>query len=121
MRALIGALSAISGYWLAALLDASIAGAMVTMAGVVFGLVYLLAPDRGLIAQLWHRSRQRWEFAQTMLAIHLLNHDGQAEAESESQLKHCRIICGGRKTSQIKRYTEQWISNGSTALREGLC
>ena len=83
MRALIGALSAISGYWLAALLDASIAGAMVTMAGVVFGLVYLLAPDRGLIAQLRYRSRQRWEFAQTMLAIHLLNHDGQAEADPE--------------------------------------
>jgi ABC-type Mn2+/Zn2+ transport system permease subunit len=38
---LIGALGAISGYWLAALLDASIAGAMVTMAGVIFGMVYI--------------------------------------------------------------------------------
>jgi manganese/zinc/iron transport system permease protein len=88
LSALIGGVSAVSGYWLANLLDASIAGAMVTMAGVIFGLVYLFSPERGLIAQLQRRSRQRWEFAQTMLAIHLLNHEGQPEAESESQLKH---------------------------------
>ena len=67
LSVLIGALSALSGYWLARALDASIAGAMATMAGVIFGIVYLLAPDRGLIAIARRRRRQRWEFAQTML------------------------------------------------------
>src|SRR5512139_2243406 len=67
LSVLIGALSAISGYWLARALDASIAGAMATMAGVIFGIVYLSAPDRGLVAIARRRRRQRWEFAQTML------------------------------------------------------
>ena len=88
LSVLIGALSAISGYWLANLLDASIAGAMVTTAGMIFGLVFLFAPERGLIAQIRQKARQRWEFAQTMLTIHLLNHDGKPNAESESQLDH---------------------------------
>jgi manganese/zinc/iron transport system permease protein len=71
LSVLIGALSAVSGYWLANLLDASIAGSMATMAGVIFFLVFLSAPERGLISAARRRVRQKWEFAQTMLAIHL--------------------------------------------------
>jgi manganese/zinc/iron transport system permease protein len=93
LSALIGIASAISGYWLARALDASIAGSMATMAGVYFALVFLLAPERGLIAIARRRGRQRWEFAQTMLAIHLLNHEGLPEAEEE-------CICGGNPISQ---------------------
>jgi len=88
LSALIGVASAISGYWLAHLLDASIAGSMATMAGVLFGLTFLLAPERGLIAIARRRARQRWEFAQTMLAIHLLNHEGLPEADEEYGLAH---------------------------------
>src|SRR5690606_11933983 len=44
ISAALGAVSALAGYWLASALDASIAGAMATMAGVVFGLALLLAP-----------------------------------------------------------------------------
>ena len=83
-----GAGSALAGYWLAYLLDASIAGAMATMAGVFFGLAWLLAPGRGLIAAARRRARQRLEFAQTMLAIHLANHEGRPEADVESRVDH---------------------------------
>lgn len=86
--ALIGILSAVSGYWLARVLDASIAGSMATMVGVFFVATFLLAPDRGLIAIARRRVRQRWEFAQTMLAIHLFNHVGLPEAEEESSVEH---------------------------------
>lgn len=85
--ALLGAASAVSGYWLAHLLNASIAGSMATMSGVFFGLVYLLAPEHGLLALGLRRRRQRWEFAQAMLAIHLFNHEGKPEAEDESRLE----------------------------------
>jgi len=88
LSSLIGILSAISGYWLARWLDASIAGAMATMAGVIFGLVFLLSPQRGMIAIALRRLRQKWEFAQTMLAIHLFNHEGTAEAPDESRVDH---------------------------------
>jgi manganese/zinc/iron transport system permease protein len=88
LSALFGILGAISGYWLARALDASIAGSMATMCGVLFGLSLLLAPDRGLLAIALRRVRQRWEFAQIMLAIHLFNHEGLPEAANESRVEH---------------------------------
>jgi manganese/zinc/iron transport system permease protein len=88
LSVLLGVLSAIGGYWLANLLDASISGSMATMAGLLFGLVFLLAPDRGLLAVARRRARQRWQFAQAMLAIHLLNHEGEPDAARESEVAH---------------------------------
>jgi manganese/zinc/iron transport system permease protein len=86
LSAAFGVASAVSGYWLAHALDASIAGSMATMAGGFFALAYLLAPEHGLVAMGLRRVRQRWEFAQTMLVIHLLNHEGLPEAEQESRI-----------------------------------
>ena len=88
LSALNGIVSAITGYWLARWLDASIAGAMATMSGVFFLLTFLLAPARGLIAIARRRVRQRWQFAQTMLTIHLLNHEGSPEAQQERRIEH---------------------------------
>jgi manganese/zinc/iron transport system permease protein len=86
--AAIGAAAAVSGYWIAHALDASIAGCMAGMAGVLFLLVFLGAPDRGVIARSRRRRGQRVEFATLMLAIHLLNHEGTAEAAAESRREH---------------------------------
>ena len=88
LSALVGALNAVSGYWLARLLDASIAGSMATMSGVIFALVFLLAPERGMIAILRRRVRQKWEFARKALLIHLLNHEGKPGEECECQVDH---------------------------------
>jgi manganese/zinc/iron transport system permease protein len=84
----IGALSAISGYWASYSLDVSIAGSMATMTGVWFGTAFLLAPERGMLALRRRRTRQRWEFAETMLAIHLQNHEGSERALEESRIDH---------------------------------
>ena len=88
IAAAVGAASAIGGYWLAYLLDASIAGCMATVAGALFGLAWLLAPGRGLVSAWRRRARQRVGFAQTMLAIHLANHEGRPEAAVESRVAH---------------------------------
>ena len=85
---LLAVISAISGFWLAILLDANIAGAMATMAGLLFFLIFLVAPERGVVAIARRRSYQRWEFAGKMLAIHLLNHEGTEDEENESQIDH---------------------------------
>lgn len=84
--ALIGVFSAISGYWLAHFLDASIAGSMATMTGVSFLAAYLLAPERGLIAQVRRRQRQRIDFALTMLTMHIAHHTATHEIEQENQV-----------------------------------
>jgi manganese/zinc/iron transport system permease protein len=84
----IGASSAIVGYWLARWLDVSIAGAMATMSGVAFGLVFLFAPERGMLAQARRRMRQKWTFAQQMLAAHLLHHEATPEAATVARVEH---------------------------------
>jgi manganese/zinc/iron transport system permease protein len=83
-----GAVSAIAGYWAAHWVDASIAGMIASAAGVQFGLAFLLAPGRGLVAVARRRARQRIRFAETMLAIHLLHHQGGADEEAESRIDH---------------------------------
>ncbi|MCY3741246.1 MAG: metal ABC transporter permease, partial [Candidatus Poribacteria bacterium] len=86
LSAIIGSVNAVSGYWLASLFDVSIAGAIATTTLLIFGLVFVLIPNRGIIAIARRQARQKWEFAQTMLAIHLFNHEGLPEAETESAI-----------------------------------
>jgi manganese/zinc/iron transport system permease protein len=88
LSALLGVVSAVAGYWAALALDANIAGSMATVIGLLFGLGFLLAPERGLISMARRRARQRLEFAQTMLAIHLLHHENLPEAATESRVDH---------------------------------
>jgi manganese/zinc/iron transport system permease protein len=88
LSAIIAALAALGGFWTAWLVDASIAGCMAAVAGMLFLLAFLLAPERGVIAVARRRKRQRWEFARLMLAIHLLHHEGAPEAASESREAH---------------------------------
>jgi manganese/zinc/iron transport system permease protein len=90
LSAALGALAAVAGYWVAHWLDASIAGAIASVAGVEFLLAFLLAPGRGLVAAWRRRARQRVRFAETMLAIHLLNHEGKPDAAEESRVEHLR-------------------------------
>lgn len=88
LSALFAVASAIAGYWVAHILDASIAGSMATMSGLIFGLVFLIAPQRGLLALAHRRVHQKWEFAQTMLAIHLFQHENLPEAAFECSYAH---------------------------------
>lgn len=88
LAVLIGAASALAGYQLARAFDLVIAGSMATMSGVAFLLAYLFAPERGLIALARRRAGQRWVFAEQMLALHLLNHEGTSEAGEECDAEH---------------------------------
>jgi len=86
--AAIAALSAGLGFGLARILDASIAGSMATMAGLLFGVCMLVSPDRGWIAQWARRRRQRLDFAGRMLTIHLLHHEGGPSEVVENRVDH---------------------------------
>lgn len=84
----VGVISALSGYWVAHWLDASIAGCIASMAGLIFAVVVFFARHRGLVSA-WTRNRRlRWSFAEKMLAIHLEQHAGQPEEHRENRAKH---------------------------------
>ncbi|BAO75691.1 metal ABC transporter permease [Winogradskyella sp. PG-2] len=79
-----GTFSAIFGYWVAHWLDASIAGSITTVLGLVFLMVYLFAPTKGIIAVLYRERQQRTEVSLLTFLLHLKNHD----EESERHVKH---------------------------------
>lgn len=79
-----GVFSAIGGYWVAHALDASIAGSMTTVLGLVFLTVYLFAPSKGLIAVMYRQKQQRTEVSLLTFLLHLNNH----EEESERCVQH---------------------------------
>jgi manganese/zinc/iron transport system permease protein len=113
--------SAIGGYWLARVLNANIAGAMATMTGLIFVGVFLLAPQRGIAALAARRQRQRMEFAQSMLAIHLLHHEGQPEAAQENRAEHLsqHIRWQPQFAEKVVRYAERkgLVANDGGLLR----
>jgi manganese/zinc/iron transport system permease protein len=82
----IGAIGAAIGVWLAFRWNTNIAGTVAVTLGVIFTIVYLIAPRTGLLAQEIDRFRQRREFALTLLVIHLLQHEGTAQEAEESRI-----------------------------------
>lgn len=74
-----GVFSAISGYWVAHWLDASISGAITSMLGMMFLIVYLFAPKKGVIAVLYREKQQQIEVSLLTFLLHLKNHTETTE------------------------------------------
>ena len=88
LSVLFGVFSAISGYWIAHWLDASIAGSITTMLGVLFLVVYLFAPAKGIIAVLYREKQQRTEVSLLTFLLHLKNHDEIEERHVNHLYEH---------------------------------
>lgn len=82
----IGVLGAVVGVWVAVWLDANVAGTVATMLGLLFATAFVFAPRRGLAAAAVMRWRRKRRFHETMLAIHLTQHEGTPQEEDESRL-----------------------------------
>ena len=76
---LFGIISALGGYWLAHFLDASISGSITTILGVLFLIVYLTAPKKGLISVLIMHKQQKKEVMLLTFMLHLNNHSETTE------------------------------------------
>jgi manganese/zinc/iron transport system permease protein len=111
-------LNAVLGYWGAHLLDVSIAGTMAATTGLVFGLVFLTAPERGLLAQ-WRRQRQqKWRFAEEMLAVHLRQHEHTPTAARECRVDHLQEHLNW-DPSFAERVVERAVSHGAVRRENG--
>lgn len=135
LSALLGVSGALTGYWLSFALDASIAGSMATMVGAHFLAVFLLAPERGVVAVLRRRARQRVEFAQLTLLLHLFHHEGHREAAEENREGHlhahlrwdrefaARVVAETERRALIRRSAEGSLSltpEGRDTAREAI-
>jgi manganese/zinc/iron transport system permease protein len=88
LAAAFGIFSAISGYWLANLLDASISGAMASMLGLLFLFIYIFAPGKGLFANMKKHRQQQREFAMLTFLLHIKNHSDSSNNVEERQIRH---------------------------------
>jgi len=86
LAATLGAVGGTAGTHLAIRFDTNIAGTVAATLGAIFALALLLAPHRGVLAQLATRRRQTRRFHETMLAIHLFQHEGTAAEAEESRI-----------------------------------
>ncbi|MCL2163728.1 MAG: metal ABC transporter permease [Oscillospiraceae bacterium] len=86
LSTLFGALSGVIGYQAAHLLDVSIAGSMAVVTGLIFAFVFVFAPKRGLIGVLIRKSRNRKEYAETTMLLHVCNHQSSANVWQENGL-----------------------------------
>jgi manganese/zinc/iron transport system permease protein len=111
LAATIGIFSAFAGYWLANVLDASIAGSMAVTCGLIFLLVYLFAPVRGMLSVFRRRKRQQSEFAQMTLIMHVYNHSGDHDDIEERKVSHLKQHFLWDE-SFIKKTVRQSISAG---------
>ena len=82
---------------------------MATVTGLIFLMVFLLAPRRGIVAVAARRQRQKLEFAQAMLAIHLLHHEGRPEASAENRVEHLsqHVHWAPDFAAKVVRYAER--------------
>ncbi|HEX7180657.1 MAG TPA: metal ABC transporter permease [Thermoanaerobaculia bacterium] len=71
LAVLLGVTSALAGYAAARWLDASIAGAMATVAGLLFLAALLFSPGHGLLARLLIQRRMGWRLSGQLLLLHL--------------------------------------------------
>lgn len=65
---LVGAMSSAGGYYLAKWLDASIAGSMISVAGLLFVLAFLFSPLHGVAARIIKRRRMKTTVARELPA-----------------------------------------------------
>jgi len=121
LSAVVAAAGAAVGFGAAYALDVSIAGAMAAACGVLFGAAFLLAPQRGLLAQVRRRSVQRVEFGARMLLVHLLHHENSADAPEECRLEtlHQHLQWGQAFTRQVVRHagSRQLVAEAGALLQ----
>ncbi len=110
-----GVFSAISGYWLAHWLDASIAGSITTMLGLLFLAVYLFAPNKGVIAVLYREKQQRIEVSLLTFLLHLRNHN----EEEERHVNHLNEHINWQKV-RSKTVLELALKNNMILINEDI-
>lgn len=82
----VGAVNGVLGYQFAHYFDVSISGSMALMTGIVFFLVFILAPKKGLVTTIRRRKFQEVDFAEKSLLFHVYNHEGDDNEALENGL-----------------------------------
>lgn len=119
LSAAFGALSAVAGYRVSAILDVSIAGSMALAVGAIFALVFIFAPKTGVISIFARKHRQKRQFAGFTLLKHICNHENKPEELQENA--EISIVNHLHWSRQKLIYTMRPLKqNGQLAVKDGI-
>jgi len=110
-----GVFSAISGYWLAHGLDASIAGSIASVLGFIFLIVFLFAPGTGMVSVSYKQSRQKIEVLLLTFLLHLKNHTEKKERHVNHLGEHINW-----QKSQAKSVLDLALKNNMIVIDKGI-
>jgi manganese/zinc/iron transport system permease protein len=121
LSALLAAAAAYLGVVAAFAWNTTIAGTTTSVLGLMFALVFLLAPDHGVLARSRRRWQQRREFHTVMLTIHLIHHEN-TPAEAEEARRdglHRHLRWAPEEVTKVVHRAEQrgWITIQAGVLR----
>ena len=108
----IGAVGAWLGVLAAVQIETNVAGSVAAALGLLFAAAFLFAPGRGQIAMLMKRREQRRAFEETMLAVHLYQHEGTPAEADEARLDglhHHLRWAADRVAPVVERATENGL------------
>lgn len=109
ISSIVGAINGILGYQFAHVFDVSISGSMALMTGIIFFLVFIFAPKKGLVTTIKRREFQKFDFAEKSLMFHIFNHEGN---ENEA------IECGVNTIQNHLRWKDDFLSKIIKELKE---
>ena len=123
LSGIFGGISAILGYQVAYFLDVSIAGSIACTIGMLFVVVLILAPEKGVVSAIVQKSRQKLIFTQLILCFHIYKYQNTSETNSRNnintikgyfpwkQKKIDRLIKSLKKKNIIELKKEQlWLT-----------
>lgn len=118
----LGVLSAVTGYLVAReeVLDCSVSGAMATMAGFWFVLVWLAAPRHGLLSTLLRRLRLRRQFAADLLLLHIQQTGALPEGDPRFQRSRNQALQTLQEEGLVATSGNAWslTPRGETSVEE---
>ena len=117
-------LNGILGYRLSSYFDVSIAGSMAVMTGIVFVVVFMFAPKKGLLTIIRRRKYQKFEFAGKTLLFHVVHHEGDADESIELGVNTIQDHVNWDKAflnkimNQLKKENKLYIEDGIVRLTD---
>ena len=111
---LCGILSTVGGYGVARWLDASIAGAMAMVAGLLFLLAFFVSPRHSLLSRLLRQGHLRRAMQEQLLLLHLNHGDGGLPSDEVSR----RFSWSHRRlTKTVERLKVRgWVEESTVGL-----
>lgn len=119
LSVVVGVVAAFAGVWVAFRVGTNIAGTVAVGLGLLFALVLVAAPRDGLVASAVRRWRQRRALHETMLTIHLAQHEGTPAEPDEAAADglHRHLHWDKEQAALVVRRAEQ---RGLVVRRGGL-